>query len=379
MVLQWLAVLVLAGADDFCVKCKSSGRLPVPDHDELLEDEGVVELCSVVVDDEGLYHGMDFSPCVKCRMPELAAQAQQEYDSLVKARLDWLEQAREVDRYIDDRDLEMLHCRTAHFDLDWSIPRWKVGKKTLDMHESMHLYAERLEAFYQEYLEFFGIDHRRDQKGERHRIMVFHRAKHGLRAQPKFTGIGGSNSSGSKLMGKPSVFVFYLDKTKHRDDEDLHEYVMHNAVHLFVTVLHNYAWLGRDHGWIDAGLAHYFTQKHFGESRTHCYQEMNETHRWIFGDWRVAARKMVQARDPFQFAEVIQKATTAMTVEEHVLSFSWVEFLLTKYGAEKFLKMVRQLKEKKELRDVLRDVYDFSLLSFPDHWAEYVKDEYPLK
>jgi len=385
----WIAVgaALLLGAgpgraqeDHPCGNCKTTGRIPVEFDKGLLEAEGAARYCSVLIADEHNNHGIDFLPCPKCKAPSLQAEAQAEYQRLLDDKMAWLKGRREIDAFMDDRRLDLTHVSTAHFDLAWSVPKVKVDKRVLRQHEAAHLYADRLEEVYQQYLDQFHLTHEGKQNGVRHQFMIFELARHSTRAQPKYTGIGGSGaSSGTKLMGNISVFVTYWDKTKNRDDEEFHEYIVHNAVHMFLAANDNYAWLGQRAGWVDAGFSHYFTVRIFGRARTHCYQEQDELADWEFDDWEPSVRGRVAAGEIPSFADVLGQHIETLDGTDHLFAWSWVQYLIDGHGPDKWMAFIAQLKRKVPERDALKEVYGMTIFQFLEAWKEFVLDTYRKK
>jgi hypothetical protein len=249
----------------------------------------------------------------------------------------------------------------------------------LDQHHAMHLYAQRLEEAYKTYLDQYGFRHQSDQSGVRHEIMIFEQMRHANKAQPKFCGMGGQGSThGCKLMGNKSVFVTHWDKTTNPDDESFHEYVVHNVVHLFLCSNYNMLWLARKHGWIDEGLSHYFTDKRFGKCRTHCYQEQDEAKQWVLGAWRPEIRKRVAMNKLPVFAEVVVKHGESLNAEEHMMVFSWVQYLNDAFDHKLFVQLIHGLKDDKlPLRDLLQNIYGVSPFQFVENWKKYVLETYP--
>lgn len=370
----------LAPGDKLCGECKTTGRVAFEVPKPVVELEKGCLYCSEVADDKALNYGLDFMPCPKCQCPSLRDKVKADYDAKVAKGRAWLKQQREIDAYLDDpKDLLLMHVRTEHFDLAWSVRKLKVGTVVLDQHHAMHLYAQRLEECYKAYLDQFGFKHATDQNGVRHQIMVFEQFKHASKAQPKYCGQGGQGSThGVKLVGVKSVFVTHWDKKLNPDDDALHEYVMHNVVHLFLASNYNMLWLQRKHGWIDEGLSHYFTEKKFGKARTHCFQEQDEAKQWVLTPWRPEVRKRVAANQLPVFAETVVKHGESLNAEEHLMAFSWVQYLNDAFDHQKFVQLIHGLKDDKlPLRDLLQSIYGVSPFQFIENWKKYVLETYP--
>lgn len=370
----------LAPGDALCGECKTSGRIPFEVPKAVVELEKECLYCSEVADDKQLNYGLDFMPCPKCKAPSLRDKVKADYDAKVAKGKAWLKGQREIDEFLDDpRDLLLMHVKTEHFDLAWAVKKLKVGTVVLDQHHAMHLYAQRLEEAYKTYLDQYDFKHKVDQNGVRHQIMIFEQMRHSNKAQPKYIGLGGQGSShGAKLVGVKSVFVTHWDKKTNPDDDALHEYVVHNVVHLFLAANYNYLWLARKHGWIDEGLSHYFTEKKFGKCRTHCFQEEDEAKQWVLTPWRPEIRKRVAAGRLPVFSEVVVKAAESLTAEEALFVFSWVQYLNDAFDHKLFVQLVHGLKDEKlPLRDLLQNIYGVSPFQFIENWKKYVLDNYP--
>lgn len=370
----------LAPGDKLCGVCKTTGRVPFEVPKAVLEmEKGCLE-CSEVSDNKAINYGLDFMPCPKCLCPSLRDKVKAEWDQKVAARRDWLKERRGIDEYLNDpKDLHLMHVKTEHFDLCWSIPKIKVGNVFLDQHHALHLYAQRLEEAYKAYLDQYGFKHEVEQNGVRHLVMVFDQLRHANKAEPKYTGQGGQGTTnGVKLVGPKSVFCTHWNKTVNPDDEAFHEYLVHNVVHLFLASNYpNMLWLAKKNGWLDEGLSHYFTDKRFGKARTHCYQEQDEAKQWVLTPWRPEVRKLVAIDKIPAFAEVVVKHGEELTAEEHMFVWSWVQYLNDAYDHAKFVVLISGLKEQKPLRDALQEAYGVSMFQFLDKWKKYVLETYP--
>jgi hypothetical protein len=370
----------LAPGDNLCGECKTSGRVAFELPKPVVELEKGCLYCSEVADSKPLNYGLDFLPCPKCKCPSLRDKVKADYDAKVAKGKAWLKKQREIDDYLNDpKDLLLMHVKTEHFDLAWSVPKLKVGTVVIDQHHAMHLYAERLEEAYKTYLDQFAFKHQTDQNGIRHQIMIFEQLRHANKAQPQYVGLGGQGATqGAKKVGPVSVFVTHWDKKTNPDDEALHEYVVHNACHLFLASNYNQLWLARKHGWIDEGLSHYFTEKKFGKCRTHCFQEQDEAKQWVLGPWRPEIRKRVAAGRLPVFSEVVVKAAESLTAEEALFVFSWVQYLNDAFDHKLFVQLIHGLKDEKlPLRDLLQSIYGVSPFQFIENWKKYVVETYP--
>ena len=145
-----------------CPKCNSTGKIPNPEMTEaLLAMEGKVKICSHIHELDKKGRGLSWVPCERCRNPSLEKAAQEEFEAIVAEREEWIQARRErVDQCLNPRR-ELLHMQTEHFIIAWNIPKITTAeKKTYKIHEALHLYAERMEAFYADFLRILEMfDH----------------------------------------------------------------------------------------------------------------------------------------------------------------------------------------------------------------------------
>ena len=98
------------------------------------------------------------------------------------------------------------------------------------------------------------------------------------------------------------------------------------------------------------------------------------------GKWRAWIRSRVALGYSLpKFVAFYNKLTDELTPLEHALSFSYVDFLLTRYGGRKFTAMVVAIMKKKPQREVIKKIYGFSVLEMEEKWKKYVLETYPLR
>ncbi len=323
--------------------------------------------------------------CSKCENP--ASEGPQ------KARIEaldaWLkkQQAR-VDELVAH---ECMHAESRWFFITFDLKPMMVDKKRLGSYELMHLYIKRMEDFrklYQQTMEISDAD-----VPDRCELYMWRDGRDQAIAAPKFTGMG-SSGSGIKLMGASSVYSFLLDKRYVKDDEVLHRHMVHNVTHLLSAQLTPAQWIGQlGGGWLDAGLAHYFEFKLDEKCTTYCYQEVATQMDFKGGKWLVPIRKMVASdRKLTSFPTLCTKNTDGLDPREHALAFSYVHYLLEgdwesskakvedgKGRGKALTRVLRILKQKKEAREALRDVYGWTGNSLEEKWKEWVLRTYPTR
>jgi hypothetical protein len=362
-----------------CPKCKSTGKIPNPFLTEaIIALEENVEYCSHVFDADKTGRGLPWFPCERCRNPSLEKKAREEFDQLVADREAWIQSRRDaVDRVVEPRR-ELLHLQTKHFTIAWNIPRITTAdKKKYKMHEALHLYAQRMEDFYADFLRTLDIKDE-EMRNRRHFLYLFEDQKSCLKAAKEFTGLNCWNAA--KLPGNPSILVSWKDITYLKTDEDFHRHLIHHVSHLLNIAYFRMEWMALTAGWADEGLAHYFEMKYFNKADNTCDEE-GEEEELSNSDWEVEVRKLVEEEKAVSFAEISVKTTTGLHGDDHKLSWSYVDFLMKK-NPRKFKLFMQAIKLKKPAMEALKESYGLNFITFQSQWKAYVLEKYrkkPLK
>ena len=99
------------------------------------------------------------------------------------------------------------------------------------------------------------------------------------------------------------------------------------------------------------------------------------------GKWRSWIRRQVGmggGKLP-RFTSTYRQLIDELSPLEHAMAFSYVEFLLTKYGGEKLKNLTIGIMRKEEQRKVFKSVYGFTVLQFEEKWRAHVLETYPLR
>ncbi len=354
-----------------CRFCKDRGWKWCPRHNKAFRElEEGVPFCSVR-DECKLCGGTLRVDCKECRNPLAEAWLAKERARQAK----WLAERRKIDALAKHR---LMHAQSPHFQLMFDIPRMKVGRRTLDQHHLLHLYLDRLEAFYERFKKVMACS-----DSDFHppfRIFIWNRASDQARVSPRITGLGGRGGTGSKLLGSRPAFTVARGRGT-RNDKDLHRCLVHNVAHLMLSNITPCVWIGkRKAGWLDAGVAHYFEFLLDGRCTNFCYTEQNTMVGFRGGKWRAYIRSKVALGASLpSFPSFYNKLIDELTPLEHALSFSYVEFLITAYGGAKLKRLVRGIMEKRPQREVFREVYKFGILELEKKWREHVLKTYPTR
>lgn len=363
-------VLSLLAAQDrvapaTCSSCKDRGATACPAHSKSeLELEKNCVHCTVAVDCAKCTGTFEID-CPKCPIGD---------DRIKKAvaeKTKWKESLAAHDKLFGRK---LLVARSAHFEITWEGGRAWAGKKMFAPHGAAHLYLDRCEALYEEFKKTLGCTDA--DFSTLFRVMVWDRYKDQQIAGSNYCNQPNPDTS-VKSMGSRGIYSIHLDPQKVDPDEDagaeLYRAVVHNVAHLLLANAWNQRWPGEQQGgWIDEGVAHYFEDRVDKRCTNFCYREQDTTQSFKGGWWRDPAKKLAVKADRPPFADTAAKRTDELTLEEHVLVWSYCEFLIKRNGPG-FGKICRAVKEGKGYRDALRDEFGWNAMSFEDEWKKHVK------
>jgi len=357
-----------------CSKCKTKGKIENPFMTPSITSmEEKALFCSYVIANDKKGHGISWIPCFRCRNPVLGERAEREFDTLVAAKTKWLDARLKAEEKLE---MELTFVETEHFIIAWDIPKIVTkDKKTYKLHAALHLYAERLEAFFNDFMSFLRIDEK-ELRNKKHRIYLFERQKHCLKAGREYTGLNCWNAA--KLPGNPSILVSWYDRGNMRTEEDFHRHLVHHISHLLNVSYYRMEWLAARAGWADEGLGHFFEYKYFGRADNTCDEE-GEEEELSHSDWEYQVRQGVAAGKGPSFSEICSKSTTALHGRDHQLAWSYIDFLMKKKDPGLFKVFMKVIKQKKDCRDAVKEAYSLNVITFQKEWEEYVLEKYRKK
>ena len=351
-----------------CKRCESTGMVPCKEHKKaecLLHDGSIY--CSEF---KGCSEcsGTGWVDCQKCENTLAVAELERRIEERERK-----EQG--LARIHEEMGRDLRIAETPNFILVWELDSLKVDKKNKNAHELLHLYAGRLDRLHKDYCEAVKATPRHFKK--KSMVMVWWLPKDQIDASLRFC--GNSNRSGVKLLGANPTYSVCGNRQFMRGDEELHRNLVHNVTHLLLSHHSPSQWIGNiKGGWADAGLAHWFEEKYWGICTNYCYQEQNTNVDFKGGKYRVAVRKLVAANKEPKASAIFQKNTDNLTPEEHAISFSYVDYLLSIDGA-KFYKLVTYLKQRQPVREAFKACFELNPLQFEERWRAWVLETYPTR
>lgn len=359
-------ILPLSGE---CTTCKGEGVLPCTRHRRRdAEMEAGVLYCSVVSSCRDC-RGLLVRDCPRCDAGDRDIERRLARRAPIEA------EAREAWERFGHR---FPVGRSEHFLLFWDGDAVTADGRRRNEHSALHLYLERLEGMMDEFCEATGATE--DDFSTVFHVMVWKSARDNRKASEIYTNQPNPNVTGTKRMGAVGIYTVHIDPAYVDPDEsasaDLHRAIRHNVAHLLLANCWDGRWPGQlGGGWVDAGLAHWFEDRLDRRCTYFCYREQDTVASFKGGWWRAPVRKMIRRRDRPSFPEVASKNTTELTLEEHALAWSYVEFLISR-DPEGFGAICRSIKAGKGWRDVMRERFGWTPFQFEEEWKRHVLETY---
>lgn len=351
-----------------CRRCDHRGVVACPKHsDEILEAEERVLFCSVVGHCEDC-HGALVVDCEHCDGGP-ASKAMEERRAKVAA---WLAES-PVERHFGRA---VPRCETRRFELVLDVEgKFKLDRKKIDGHTLMHLVADDCEFVAKGLDEHFGIED--DDLFAKMRMWMWPTGKDHASAVLEF--MRQSARGDFKMLGKDPVFSVWQEPGLFATTPAIRSLFTHNAAHMIVSNLDRERDMSvTGGGWLDAGLGHWYEYERFGQSVQYCIEEATAGSAFANGVWKAAMRKLVKDTDGPLFLPQLDRRTTAMTVEDQAICWSFYDWLVANHQPQ-LRPILRGLKMPKDTRELFKEHLDMTVLEAEDAWRAWVLETYPKK
>lgn len=351
-----------------CTRCRNLGARPCGEHPGVdCTLEGNALYCSVVGACDAC-GGAGWVDCGRCENPSSDARLEGRRSEIPGLADEYAYFERDLGR-------ELALAVSSNFVLVWDLERLQVGKKWKSSHELLHLYVDRLERMRSEYVDVLDVEE--GSLRSRVRILVWSTFEDHEAAALLYC--SQTAPAGVKLMGQYPTYTVPAVKRLFASDAELHRNLVHSTSHLLLSHQEPMGWMGiTKGGWADAGLAHWFEDRFFGICDNYCYQEQDTNRDFRGGKWRPAVRKLVQRGEAPGFGSLFEQNTDTLTLEQHAVAFSLVDYLVALDGA-KLNSLLELLREKKATRDVLKKTFGVSVLRLQEDWQRWVLETYPTR
>ena len=348
-----------------CSRCKDRGVQPCSKHSKsTAEFEYETEYCSEIADCKEC-QGVGFVDCAKCDDPKAAEWIAAKLQTIASAPsdLEWIEEG--IERPV-------LTGRSKHFVVAWDLAKLSGAKKAKGKHGLMHLYLARLESLMTAYKAALGSA--RTEFKNRLALLVWGSEADQKKASEAYCTV--ESEFAIKLHGAKARLSLAGIKSNYRDDDTLYQAVAHEFGHLLPSAQKPASWVGdKSGGWLDAGFAHWFEEQQFGACEEVCYNARYYKDEARANKWRGAVKKLISQKKLPEFGSVMAQNTETMTFEYHLLSFSWVEFLIAR-DAFKFDLLMKLMRRRTPARDALFEAFQLSMEDFEDEWSAWARETY---
>ncbi len=366
-VLGLLALPYASQEDPFvrCTRCQNKGQRICKEHkksDCLLEDN--VLYCSLLGACE-VCGGAGWIDCKDCENPAVEARLAKKL-----ARLPMIQ--KQLAHYSEEMQRPLAIARSEHFVLVVEIQVAKVAKKKLRKHALLHLYVDRMETLYGDFMRLLHVDPGKESRLST--VLIWDRMDEHMAASTRYT--GQVADGGVKLMGVRPVYSVAFVPRLFSGDRELHRNVVHNVTHLLLSSLPPVYWVGnRKGGWADEGLAHWFEDYYFQICDNYCFQETDTSAEFKGGKWRPGLRKELAGISERVLPSLFEQNTDTLSLFQHAAAFGIVDYLMKQDG-DKLRAIFDQMRRKQSTRDALSEVLGLSVLKLEGRWRDWIKSTY---
>lgn len=307
-----------------CATC--AGKDLVPCRSCPLESEAQVLFCSLAAQCRTC-GGALVVPCPTCKSATGKAECEQRRG----ATQAWL-LARTRELSAAEVGSRPLLCRPAHFELVFG-PGPIEDCPVRDRHLQMHLYATRLETVWQRFVQVLALDAKDMTVEPRLRVAILRddgdvRKLASAWCSLEVQGLGVTD-------GERGATVVECDPRGLGDDAALHRLVVHDVTHLLLHRLLGESLDEHGHGWLEAGLAHWFeADAGDGLCDAACWLGHPQIPKSFQGRrWRIGVREMLEAGTLPAVGNVIGRDVADLDLAQHAVAFALVDWLLGHGGS----------------------------------------------
>ena len=331
--------------------------------------------------------GLGWMPCPRKKCPK-REEGIKKFKEATAPLFFWLKQRRATvegkifAKYPKLKDLKAAHAETDHYYLAGTfrdrIVKYKykgmVKKKKYDSGASLHLYAERIEAIYQEVMKMIRYEgDYRPRYTDKWLLMIWDKEKQQEAASYETCHF--TNSAGAKIDG-----VLY---TTWDSDDDMY---LHHKMAAAVTNL-----VVDDYGgvveyfpdWIREATAHWIEYKIFSELRIFSGAEGGYDPNCPTTKLKSSLKKAVIRKDRkiTPFSEIMNKKISKITGWERLKCWSIIDWMVNSFEEDKLGKLIDSFKRlyaiDKQQGPSFKEVFDMTPDEIDEAWAAWVLETYP--
>lgn len=267
---------------------------------------------------------------------------------------------------------------TDHFYVAMDIPRLKVltqagGPRIADQHELVHLFLERAEKAYDDFVETFGSEvglgepmgifmAERNTKKDGWQQAYFGNAKTNM--------LYGGNSDG-KVGGGFCFNGFTTSLDDHGSDRDLHAHVRHMIGHLLFSCWHGVSGFTKNcPKWAFVGVADWLCKKDplFRDWTIFCHDEGSGAS-GSGRDWDQKARNIAAGKHSPIEKLFGTPSLSHLSYDDHVRSWSYMDLMLSE-DRERWLEALKGIREGQEHAVAFQRALGMTPDDFDKRWVE---------
>ena len=285
-------------------------------------------------------------------------------------------------------------------------PRVKPKTVILDTWLRIHLLAERMEAFYDEFLELVGTSdeefadpERNRMRGlgpylgekEKYEIMIFEQRSPYRDYMSVTWGLTYVKPQRWNNVERDCLwFGLNLEEEQIRHDQHLHNVCRHNLAH---NLLDGYLHYSYDLPvWITEGFAHWCERRN--DPRFNMFDSIEGSFTELKGleRWAPEVRKLVVKDEAATIASLLRRASFAeIGWEDHLVCWSKIDFLIQS-NPDAFAKWITALKSRRNAqgypdgsglddaqREGFKEFFGWNVQQAERRWQAWVLDNYPAK
>ena len=336
----------------------------------------------------------------------------------------------EVDDFMATSDIKWIE--TAHFELGFALGPYKVTQKekhklraeltrlaeklpevspttkVLDPWLRTHMFAQRLEEMYEEFLGIIQVDQavfpdgtapwnrQGEYQGEgpylgqkgKYEVLILPSEAASVSFLGQYFGLGIKRTQRWNVTDRESLTVtIHVQQGNLRNDTGLHGHLAFNMAHNFLDGYKHYSY--DTPIWLHEGLAHFLERRVSPKYNSFDGAEGSVPQMTSEDDWEGEAKKLVLSGKQPRMAELMRlKGYGEMGLPQHFATWSMVDYLYREKpdGLAKFLSGLKGRTNEAGFpdgsnmpdahRELFKEHFDMSYAQFDSAWEEWVKANY---
>ena len=290
-------------------------------------------------------------------------------EARIAERKAWVASQKEVMAEANIRHATIIE--TKNFLVYWTIPRWTVGQRRLNLVKGGHLFAQRLQEVADRFEEITGV-----LPSALQRLYLMGSTRDNRLVTAHLMGV--EHDNGFTRFGLHGQWCSWPDPARPRllrDDERFHAHVLHGGVNLLTSASTRFQ-LDLV-AWFQVGMSHLLEHEKFGLVRNFDFKEVQAKSNWT-SNWKKKIFREVSSRKAPSFASVASMDVDQMNYHENAYAWSYLDFLLTRHD-KKFPAFFRMMKQTNDTKKTISEIFGWSTASFQEHWQSYVRKSYGMR